>query len=54
MLDIMWCRAAVCTDVEAYILLDSALVGGQESTISGLVYSVSFICLSGVALVVMG
>ena len=26
MLDIMWCRAAVCTDVEAFILLDSALV----------------------------
>ena len=36
MLDIMWRRAAVCTDVEACILLDSALVGAQESTISGL------------------
>ena len=35
MFDIMWRRAAVCTDVEAYSLLDSALVGAQESTISG-------------------
>ena len=35
MLDIMWRRAAVCTDVAACILLDSALVGAQESTLSG-------------------
>ena len=34
MLDIMRRRAAVCTDVEACILLDSALVRAQESTIS--------------------
>ena len=34
MIDIMWCRAAVCTDVEANILLDSAFVGVHESTIS--------------------
>ena len=34
MLDIMWHCAAVCTDIEAYILLNSALVGYQESTIS--------------------
>ena len=35
MLDIMWRCAAVSTDVEACILPDSALVGIQESTISG-------------------
>ena len=34
MFDIMWRRATVGTDVEAYILLDSALVGAHES-ISG-------------------
>ena len=33
--DTMWCQTAVCTDVETCILLDSALVGAQESTISG-------------------
>ena len=35
MLDIMWRRAAVCTDVEDCILLDSALVRAQESAMSG-------------------
>ena len=35
MLDIMRRRAAVGTDVEVCILLDSALVRAQESTISG-------------------
>ena len=35
MFDIVRRRAAVCTDVEDCILLDSALVGAQESTISG-------------------
>ena len=35
MLDIMLCHVAVCTDVEACIFLDSALVGAQEYTISG-------------------
>ena len=29
------CHATVCTDVEACILLDSALARSQESTISG-------------------
>ena len=27
--DIMWCRATVCSDVEASILLDSAPVGSR-------------------------
>ena len=35
MLDIMRCHAAVWTDVGACILLDSALVKAQESTMSG-------------------
>ena len=34
MFDIMWRRAAVCTDVEACILIDSAIVRAHESTIS--------------------
>ena len=35
MLDIMRRRASVCAYVEACILLDSALVRAQESTLSG-------------------
>ena len=35
MIDIMWRRATVCTDVEAFILLDSSLGCAQETTISG-------------------
>ena len=35
MLNIVWCLAAVGADVEANILPDSALVGDEESTLSG-------------------
>ena len=35
MLNIVWCLAAVGADVEANILTDSALVGAEESTMSG-------------------
>ena len=35
MLNIVWCLAAVGADVEASILTDSALVGAEESTMSG-------------------
>ena len=33
--NIVWCLAAVGADVEANILTDSALVGTNESTMSG-------------------
>ena len=35
MLNIVWCLAAVGADVEDNILTDSALVGAEESTMSG-------------------
>ena len=35
MLNIVWCVAAVGVDVEANILTDSALVGAEETTMSG-------------------
>ena len=35
MLNIVWCLAAVDADVEANILTDSALLGAEESTMSG-------------------
>ena len=35
MLNILWCPSAVGADVEANILTDSALVGAEESTMSG-------------------
>ena len=35
MLNIVWCPAAAGADVEANILTDSALVGAEESTVSG-------------------
>ena len=35
MLNIVWCFAAVGADIEANILTDSALVGAEESTMSG-------------------
>ena len=35
MLNIVWCIAAVGADVEGNILTDSALVGAEESTMSG-------------------
>ena len=35
MLNIVWCLAAVGTDVKFSILNDSALIGAKESTMSG-------------------
>ena len=35
MLNIVWCLAAVGADVEGSILTDSALIGAEESTMSG-------------------
>ena len=35
MLNIVWCLAAVGADVEGNILTDYALVGPEESTMSG-------------------
>ena len=39
MLNIVWCFAAVGADVEATILTNSALVGANESTMSGISYA---------------
>ena len=35
MINIVWCHAAVGADVEANITTDPALVGAEESTMSG-------------------
>ena len=35
MLNIVWFLAAVSTDIETSIITDSALIGAEESTISG-------------------
>ena len=35
MLNMVWCLVAVGADAEASILADSALVGAEESTMSG-------------------